>query len=106
MRKIILDPYPRKKEEIFVASSLKNLNSKYKIIEFDGKDRLDFYNMHIEEVSYIIGQPKLDEELLKKAKKLKAVLMLRVIFYQILTTKLAIERALKYLLHLRFLHFQ
>ena len=73
MRKIILDPYPRKKEEIFVTSSLKNLNSKYKIIEFDGKDRLDFYNMHIEEVSYIIGQPKLDEELLKKAKKLKAV---------------------------------
>ena len=58
MRKIILDPYPRKKEEIFVTSSLKNLNSKYKIIEFDGNDRLDFYNMHIEEVSYIIGQPK------------------------------------------------
>ena len=73
MRKIILDPYPRNKEEIFVASSLKTLNSKYKVIEFDGSDREDFYNIHIEEVSYIIGQPKLDEELLIKAKNLKVV---------------------------------
>jgi len=73
LRKIILDPFPRKKEEIFVSFSLKKLNSKYQIIEFEGKDRTDFYNRNIEEVSYIIGQPKLDEKLLKKAKKLLAV---------------------------------
>ncbi|SVE26128.1 uncharacterized protein METZ01_LOCUS478982, partial [marine metagenome] len=33
MRKIILDPYPRKKEEIFVPFSLKDLNSKFQIFE-------------------------------------------------------------------------
>ena len=47
MRKIILDPYPRNKEEIFVASSLKTLNSKYKVIEFDGSDPTIIYNNSI-----------------------------------------------------------
>ncbi len=73
MRKIILDPYPRKKEEIFATNLLKNLHSKYSIIEYNGSDRLSFYTKHIEQVSYIIGQPKLDLGIIQKAKKLKAI---------------------------------
>ena len=73
MKKIILDPHPRKKEEIFSTSSLKMLNSKYNILEFNGVDRQNFYKMEIKNVSYIIGQPKLDKYLLKKCNDLKAI---------------------------------
>ena len=70
MKKIILDPYPRKKEEIFSKSSLNFLKTKYEIIEFgSGSDRFNFYKKYINDVSYIIGQPKLDIELLKKSIK-------------------------------------
>ena len=73
MKKIILDPSPRKKEEIFSNSSLKTLNNRYQIIEFEGSDRLDFYKRNIYDVNYIIGQPKLEKDLLKKALKLSAI---------------------------------
>ena len=73
MKKIILDPFPRQKKEIFTKSSLKNLYDKYKIIEFKRGDRFDFYNKEIYNVSYIIGQPKLEKTLLKKSKNLRAI---------------------------------
>jgi len=73
LKKIILDPFPREKEEIFKISSLKNLHKKYKIIEFNGGDRFDFYNKEINDVDYIIGQPNLEKNLLKKSKKLRAI---------------------------------
>jgi len=83
VKKIILDPYPRKKEEIFSNSSLNILKNKYQIIEFgnDG-DKLNFYNKHICDASYIIGQPKLNIELLKKSIKLKAIFNIEGNFIQ------------------------
>ena len=73
MKKIILDPYPRKKEEIFSNSSLKNLYKKYKIIEFNRGNRFDLYNREIYDATYIIGQPKLENTILKKSKNLRAI---------------------------------
>ena len=83
MKKIILDPSPRKKEEIFSKSSLSLLKTKYQIIEFgNGSDRFNFYKKHINDASYIIGQPKLDIELLKKSIKLKAIFNIEGNFLQ------------------------
>ena len=67
MKKILLDPHPRKKEEIFSKSSLNILKTKYQIIEFEkGINRFNFYKKHASDASYIIGQPKLNIEILKK----------------------------------------
>lgn len=73
MSKTILDPDPRKTEEIFSPSAIKTLLSTYQVVEFGGNDRNDFYNTHIDNTNFIIGQPELNATLLKRAKKLKAV---------------------------------
>jgi len=83
VKKIILDPAPRKKEEIFSNSSLNILETKYKILEFDENcDRYDFYKKHIVDASYIIGQPKLDIKLLKQSTKLRAIFNIEGNFLQ------------------------
>ena len=59
MSKVILDPHPREIEDIFSSSTKTTLSSLHRVIEFDGEDRLSFYNEHIEDTDFIIGQPDL-----------------------------------------------
>jgi len=73
MSKVILDPHPREIEDIFSSSTKIALSSLHRVIEFDGEDRLSFYNEHIEDTDFIIGQPDLDASLIERSKKLKAV---------------------------------
>ena len=70
---ILLDPSPRKKEDIFTTATWLELSTEYQLIEFDGNDRDAFYNKYIGDADFIIGHPDLGTLLLKRAKKLKAV---------------------------------
>ena len=53
---------------------LKELKSKYKIINAPQKNKKKFYEENIQNASFIMGQPNLDKKLLSKAKKLKAII--------------------------------
>ena len=71
---VISDPYPRTLDLIFTKKKLKELKSKYKIINAPQKNKKKFYEENIQNASFIIGQPNLDKKLLSKAKKLKAII--------------------------------
>ena len=71
---VISDPFPRTLNLIFTKKKLKELNTKYKILIAPTKNKKKFYEDHIEKVTFIMGQPDLDRNLLSKAKKLKAII--------------------------------
>ena len=71
---VISDPYPRTLDLIFTKKKLKELKSKYKIINAPQKNKKKFYEENIQNASFIMGQPNLDKKLLSKAKKLKAII--------------------------------
>ncbi len=73
MTQVIFDPYPRTAQLIFTPQDWKNLQQSYVIKEPEITNDLSFYQHHIENTQYIIGQPPLDNTLLKKAGKLKAI---------------------------------
>jgi len=70
---VLLDPHPRKKEDIFTTAAQQELSAVHQLIEFDGSKRSDFYQKHIGDADFIIGHADLEAPLLKQAKKLKAV---------------------------------
>ena len=71
---VISDPFPRTLNLIFTKKKLKELNTKYKVLIAPTKNKKKFYEDHIEKVTFIMGQPHLDRNLLSKAKKLKAII--------------------------------
>ena len=71
---VISDPYPRTLDLIFTKKKLKELKSKYKIINAPQKNKKKFYEKNIQNALFIMGQPNLDKKLLSKAKKLKAII--------------------------------
>ena len=71
---VISDPFPRTLNLIFTKKKLKELKTKYKVLIAPNKNKKKFYEDHIEKVTFIMGQPDLDRNLLSKAKKLKAII--------------------------------
>ena len=71
---VISDPYPRTLDLIFTKKKLKELKSKYKIINAPQNNKKKFYEENIQNALFIMGQPNLDKKLLSKAKKLKAII--------------------------------
>jgi len=71
---VISDPFPRTLDLIFTKKKLKELKTKYKVLIAPNKNKKKFYEDHIEKVTFIMGQPDLDKNLLSKAKKLKAII--------------------------------
>ena len=71
---VITDPYPRTLDLIFTKKKLKELKSKYKTITAPKINKKKFYENNIHKAKFIIGQPDLDNKLLSKAKKLKAII--------------------------------
>ena len=63
---ILVDPFPRTMELIFTKDKLKYLKSNYKLIERSNKSEENFYNKHIHNAKFIIGQPTLKLSTLKK----------------------------------------
>ena len=71
---VISDPFPRKLNLIFTKKKLGELKTKYKVLIAPSKNKKKFYEDNIEKVTFIMGQPDLDRNLLSKAKKLKAII--------------------------------
>ena len=71
---VISDPFPRTLNLIFTKKKLGELKTKYKVLIAPNKNKKKFYEDHIEKVTFIMGQPDLDRNLLSKAKKLKAII--------------------------------
>lgn len=72
-QKILLDPDPRVLEDIFYPERLTQLRRDFKLIEVDASDRKTFYDHHIQDADFIIGQPALSSAQLSSAKKLRAI---------------------------------
>ena len=71
--KILLDPEPRILEDIFYPQRLAQLKLDFELIEVDTADRDAFYNHHVRDADFIIGQPTLNSAQLSSANKLKAI---------------------------------
>ena len=70
----IVDPFPRTLELIFSKDKFKTLKSKYELLYAPKNKKKFFYEKNIHKASFIIGQPGLPKQLLKRAKKLKAII--------------------------------
>ena len=73
MKKIIIDPFPRKMDLIFSKEKLQKLKKKFQLIYVTKRDKDLFYEQNISKAHFIIGQPYLPISILKKAKNLKAI---------------------------------
>ena len=73
MKKIIIDPFPRKMDLIFSKEKLQKLKKKFQLIYVTKRDKDLFYEQNISKADFIIGQPYLPISILKKAKNLKAI---------------------------------
>ena len=73
MKKIIIDPFPRKMDLIFSKEKLQKLKRKFQLIYVTKRDKDLFYEQNISKADFIIGQPYLPISILKKAKNLKAI---------------------------------
>ena len=73
MKKIIIDPFPRKMDLIFSKEKLQKLKKKFQLIYVSKRDKDLFYEQNISKADFIIGQPYLPISILKKAKNLKAI---------------------------------
>lgn len=70
---IISIPEPRSLELIFEAEDEQRLRREFRIVECSEAEAQKVLGENISEASFIIGQPALSTELLRKAKKLKAI---------------------------------
>ena len=71
---VISDPFPRTLKLIFSKEKLKQLKTKYQIINVPNKNKKKFYEKNIHRATFIMGQPDLDKKILIKAVKLKAII--------------------------------
>lgn len=72
-QKILLDPEPRILDDIFYPERLAQLKRDFELVEVDKTDRTAFYDYHIQDADFIIGQPELSGAQLSSAKKLRAI---------------------------------
>ena len=73
MQTILVDPYPREMKLIFTPKKLQLLKKNYQLINVPNRNKQNFYEKNIDKADFIIGQPDLPSSLLVKAKKLKAI---------------------------------
>lgn len=73
MRTILIDPYPREMKLIFTKEKLNLLKKNFNLIYAPKSNKHKFYEQHINKAEFIIGQPDLPADLIKKASKLKAI---------------------------------
>ena len=65
MKKIIIDPFPRKMDLIFSKEKLQKLKKKFQLIYVSKRDKDLFYEQNISKADFIIGQPYLPISILK-----------------------------------------
>ena len=69
MKTIIVDPFPRQMDLIFSKDKLVYLKKNFKLINAPIKNKKNFYQNHISNADFILGQPDLPNSILKKGSK-------------------------------------
>ncbi|MBP1871260.1 phosphoglycerate dehydrogenase-like enzyme [Ensifer adhaerens] len=67
-------PAPRTLDLIFTDDALKQLHARYRIVEVDPEDIAGLGDEVLSQARYIIGQPPLDHDTLRRMPKLRAIL--------------------------------
>lgn len=80
--KVLLDPTPRKPTDIFSTKKYKELNDCFDVIERGGESASDFYQTHLADAHFIIGQPSLSTQDIGCAVELKAIVNVEGNFLQ------------------------
>ena len=70
---VISIPEPRTIELIFSHDNEKRLRESYRLVEGTSADAAAILDKHIEDAEFIMGQPDLSTDILKRAKKLRAI---------------------------------
>ena len=70
---ILIDPYPRTMDLLFSKKNFEYLKKNFNLITAPKKNKNNFYNKHLSNAKYIIGQPDLPTELITKQYFLKAI---------------------------------
>jgi len=79
---VLFDPVPRTAQEIFSPSVCEHFKKEFTVIERIDESTTDFYSQHLPTADYIVGQPPLPTELLKRADRLKALINVESNFLQ------------------------
>ena len=79
--RILLDPAPRARDEIFTAAALSRLKAGHDVAEWQGEDRTVFYARHLPEADVLIGQADMGADRLAMAPKLRAIFNVETNFY-------------------------
>lgn len=79
---VLLDPAPRESSEIFTAECLVRLHDCYTICERLGEDPQLFYEAHLRDAMFVVGQPDLSAEMISRATHLRAVINVEGNFLQ------------------------
>jgi len=73
MTKLLIDLEPLSSSDLFSATVLERLRSRYCLVERGAESRKRFFASHIADAAYVIGRPTLTRSTLTEAKSLKAV---------------------------------
>ncbi len=79
---ILLDPAPRLVSDIFSAQAIASLRDAFTVLERGAETAAEFYEKHLVDAQFIIGQPGLDTRMIERAANLKAVINVEGNFLQ------------------------
>lgn len=71
--KVILDPEPRRAEEIFTPAALARLAAEFDLVQVAAEDRAAAYAAHLPDCVFLLGQQPMDAAALALAPKLRAI---------------------------------
>jgi len=79
---VLLDPTPRQSSEIFTKQNLAKLHELYSVRERGEVDAKTFYNAHLPEAMFVLGQPDLSAQMIDRARNLRAIINVEGNFLQ------------------------
>jgi len=79
---VLLDPAPRHCSEIFTKQNLAILHEHYSVRERGDADAKPFYEAHLPEAMFVLGQPDLSAQMIGSARNLRAIINVEGNFLQ------------------------
>jgi len=76
---VLLDPAPRHCSEIFTKQNLAILHEHYSVRERGDADAKPFYEAHLPEAMFVLGQPDLSAQMIGSARNLRAIINVHVL---------------------------
>lgn len=71
--RILFDPSPRARDEIFTPQALAAFRAAHEIVEWQGEERSVFYARHLPDTEILISQQAMEQAALASAPKLRAI---------------------------------